>query len=354
MSRKIVLVIMILLFIAVPLTAQWKNIIEKNGPAIALVEIKDDTVLLSTGTAFLINKNGKLLTNAHVVKSAYYDSSKLIAIKFLYQNHSAEPFTAQITGFSRDLDIAILEIEGNFEQVCELGSSSDLSLMDEMLVAGYPLGKSFKAVSGYIQAFQQMNEIGKMIDISSTVDPGNSGGPVFNSEGKVIGIVTGKIWGLNFNLAIPVDTVNQFLLVSKDKRQLTITTDPVEARIYINNSYIGESPLTVDFYASEMLVTAESDGYVTTEESVSNDTEKILITLPEVESTGCELTIRTTPPGAEIYIDNRYEGISPVSISVEQDEKLRIRARKKRYKMHYEEYIVPEKAEAEMQMVLNR
>jgi S1-C subfamily serine protease len=120
------------------------------------------------------------------------------------------------------------------------------SLMSEIVVAGYPLGKNFKATPGFIQAFQNIETMGLMIDLSAILAPGNSGGPIFNSNGKVLGIATATIQGYNFNLAIPVENLRSFLEGRANRIEFKINSNPEGSRVFLDGDYKGETPVTLE------------------------------------------------------------------------------------------------------------
>jgi S1-C subfamily serine protease len=173
------------------------------------------------------------------------------------------------------------------------------------------------------------------------VDFGNSGGPVFSKDGKVIGIVTAKLSGFNFNLALPIRNAADF--VSSEDRQFSVkvTTTPDGARVFLNGIYHGLSPLTVDLFHRDYVLHVEKDGYVTVEKTVSlagNAKPEISVQMsPAVDATAVKLSISTTPAGAQVLIDNSDRGVTPLSIDATKGSRIRIKMRLRGYKDFYTE-----------------
>lgn len=320
--------------------AKWKQIIGDYGQAVCLVEIKDKNSTRSSGSGFLFSKDGMIITNAHVVRDAYFNDSLEITVSFELSSSPKKEYIAEIKKYSRELDLAVLEIPGVFQKFCRLGSSSDLSLMDDIMIIGHPLGKSIKATPGYIQAFQDIDRIGKMIDLSAAVDPGNSGGPVFDSNGKIIGVVTAKMPGMNFNLALPIDLAKNSLLNENNVRMVNVKTEPEGARVFINGNYKGISPVEIEYYGINLELRVEKDSFMPAENIISKSAAEkgeISVTLKEDLIQICLLKINSSPPNAIILIDNNEVGKTPMEIEVPGNSKIRIRIIKSGYREYYTE-----------------
>lgn len=332
--RKLFILTFLILGIVSSFANEWKQIIKNQGSAVCLIEISDSKMLRESGSGFLISNDGTVLTNAHVVKSAKYNKDLKIELSFKLAEDPDKKYEAEIVRFSKELDLAVLKINGTFDKICTFADADSLQIMDDILVMGYPLGKNIKATTGVLQAFQDIDNFGKMLDISVDVDPGNSGGPVFNDKGEVIGIVTAEFWGYNFNLAIPVKLITQYISLSDQDTKLKITTNPSEARIYVNGKYTGTSPVEIDFYGTAIEIKAEKKSFIkqTTIIEVMPENSTVEIKMEEEESKICILTINSTPSGAVVLIDNKEIGKTPVEVEVDQNTKIRIRIIKRWYK----------------------
>ena len=161
-----------------------------------------------SGTGFIISEDGYILTNNHVVEGA-----KDVTVKL---NDGSE-YAAEIVGVEgRDSDVAVLKIETSGLTPVTLGNSDAMEVGENIYVVGNPLGElTYTMTSGIISALDReiaadRNTTLNMFQLDAAVNSGNSGGPVFNDRGQVIGVVTAKynasgVEGLGF--AIPVSDV---------------------------------------------------------------------------------------------------------------------------------------------------
>ena len=173
----------------------------------------DSVVIISTdvgqGTGFIINEEGYIATNYHVIdgatKAAIYTSED-------------GPYSVRRIGFNEDMDVALLKIEGEFQRLV-LGDSNDVNVGEKVIAIGNPYGLQFSATVGSVSQVHREgpNGLPAYIQIDAAVNPGNSGGPLIDSDGKVIGMVNFKIGnaeGLGFALEgnYIKDTVNDIAL----------------------------------------------------------------------------------------------------------------------------------------------
>lgn len=161
-----------------------------------------------SGSGFVISEDGYILTNYHVIEDAYAGGYE---VKVMFYN--GDTYTAEIKGFDRNNDIAVLKIDASGLNAAELGSSDSLYVGDTVYAVGNPLGElSYSMTSGMVSATDRLitTEEGTMtmFQFDAAVNEGNSGGPVYNTSGQVVGVVTAKsnedgTEGLGF--AIPID-----------------------------------------------------------------------------------------------------------------------------------------------------
>lgn len=173
------------------------------------------TVLIKTdkggGTGFLVSSSGIIVTALHVV-----DGATKIGIK----TFSGDVYD-RVSLLARDerKDIAILKIPGFNLPSVELGNSDDLTPGDQVVVLGNPLAVVELTTSvsdGILSGIRDLGEGFKVLQITAPISPGNSGGAVLTSEGKVVGVVSFKlVKGEALNFAIPINYVRG-LLASMD------------------------------------------------------------------------------------------------------------------------------------------
>ncbi len=142
------------------------------------------------GTGFIINSEGYLVTNAHVLAD---DFGKLATgLEAITSQQTI--FEVEFIGFDGGLDIALLKISGQHEAL-ELGNSNEVQVGEKVIAIGNPLGLQFSVSQGIISAIHRpgINGLDAYIQTDAALNPGNSGGPLINKKGEVIGINNFKI-----------------------------------------------------------------------------------------------------------------------------------------------------------------
>ena len=159
-------------------------------------DIKEVVKAPSSGSGFLVSKNGIIATNAHVV-SGY----KNISAEFLTKN-GKESYKLKILFKDDDNDIALLKIDDNaFKPVTDLpyGIEEKHSEGENVFTLGFPLahvmGSDFKVVNGIISSKTGPGGKIKYMTISVPLQPGNSGGPLFNATGNIVGVTSARLTG---------------------------------------------------------------------------------------------------------------------------------------------------------------
>lgn len=187
--------------------------------------------LQSAGSGFIVTKNGYIFSNNHVIK----DATKIIVI--LSDNRK---FEAKVVGADPETDIALLKINADNLPIVPLGDSSQVEVGDFTVAIGNPFGLSGTYSSGVISAIGRpgmTSGFQKFIQTDAAVNPGNSGGPLVNIKGQVIGInsailsQTGGYQGISF--AIPINLAkniaNQILDHGKIERgYIGVNISPID------------------------------------------------------------------------------------------------------------------------------
>lgn len=162
------------------------------------------------GTGFVITADGYILTNYHVIESAQESGYK---VSVLFKDKSS--YEAKIVGFDEDNDVAVLKIDASDLTPVSIGNSDDIAVGDSVFAIGNPLGElDFSMTSGRVSALDRSITTDhssapiNMFQFDAAINSGNSGGPVYNESGEVIGIATAKVGsygveGLGF--AIPIN-----------------------------------------------------------------------------------------------------------------------------------------------------
>lgn len=161
-----------------------------------------DRPVFGAGSGFIISPDGVILTNAHVVRDASEVTVKL---------QDRREYRAKVIGADAKTDVAVLKIDAKNLPVVPVGRSSDLKVGEWVLAIGSPFGLESSVTAGVVSAKGRLTDETNVpfIQTDVAVNPGNSGGPLFNTKGEVIGInsqiysQTGGYMGLSF--AIPID-----------------------------------------------------------------------------------------------------------------------------------------------------
>ena len=226
------------------------EIYERDGPGVVYVvaEVVDPAQTpfdlgvpqppgRSTGTGFVIDDDGNILTNAHVVENA-----RRVAVFFSEQ----ESVEAEVLGRDRSSDLALLKVdpEGLDLRPLSLGSSAGVKVGDPTVAIGNPFGLSRTLTTGVVSALQRKIDapdgftISDVIQTDAAINPGNSGGPLIDAAGRVIGINSAIRTGgagegnIGIGFAVPIDTAKRVLPTLKrgedvERAYLGVTTATV-------------------------------------------------------------------------------------------------------------------------------
>ena len=185
------------------------------------------------GSGFIVSDDGIILTNAHVVRDAQEVVVKLT---------DRREFRAKVLGSDPKTDVAVLKIEARNLPVVKIGKIQDLRVGEWVLAIGSPFGFENSVTAGVVsakgRALPDENFV-PFIQTDVAVNPGNSGGPLFNTRGEVIGInsqifsQTGGYQGLSF--AIPIDVAN------KVKQQIVAGGKAQHARLGVTVQDVNQS-----------------------------------------------------------------------------------------------------------------
>lgn len=142
------------------------------------------------GTGFIISDQGYIITNAHVLA----DNQGMLATIIQTINYQQEITNAIFIGYNGELDLALLKIPGNHEPLI-LENSNNIQIGEKVIAIGNPLGLQFSVSQGIVSATHRpgINQANIYIQTDAALNPGNSGGPLINAEGKVIGINNFKV-----------------------------------------------------------------------------------------------------------------------------------------------------------------
>ena len=176
------------------------------------INVADDEIVpASSGTGFIITNSGHMVTNYHVVQGCHN-------VKALY---NGKEYDTEVLAVDKINDLAVIKANLRPRKIYSI-SSEDGQLLEEVIVAGYPLGKkvsaSIKATSGTITALSGLGDNYGEFQTDAALNSGNSGGPVIDEMGNVVGVAVSKIQeeGVeSFNFGIKSSILRVFLKSNK-------------------------------------------------------------------------------------------------------------------------------------------
>ena len=210
----------------------------------------------ATGSGFVIDKDGTILTNAHVISGA---------TKVTVQFADEKVVDAKVLGRDESTDLAVLKVDpkGLSLAPLALGSSDGVQVGDPTIAIGNPFGLERTLTTGVVSATKRTIQapdgfqIDGVIQTDAAINPGNSGGPLLDATGRVIGInsqiATGGSGGGNVGIgfAVPIDTAKRILPELKSEGR-------------VDRAFLGVSSLTVDESLADLNLPADKGALVQT------------------------------------------------------------------------------------------
>lgn len=180
-----------------------------------------------TGSGFVIDSDGLVLTNYHVVEDVAANGGN-ITIRF---HNDPKSYTARIVGTAQPLDLALIKVQAPKERLrpMPLGNSDTVKVGQKAIAMGNPFGLEFTVTEGIISAIRRnpgaigdgSGLVPSVLQTDAAINPGNSGGPLLNSKGEVVGINTaiysasgglgGQAQSAGIGFSIPINLVKQYL-----------------------------------------------------------------------------------------------------------------------------------------------
>ncbi len=257
-------------------------------------------------SGFIVSADGKLLTNSHVVRG-------MDEIKAILQD--GREFHAELLGLDPETDVAVLKIDAIDLPFIELGDSSKLEPGQWVLAVGSPLGLSASVSAGVVSAIGR-NELAvaereDFIQTDAAINRGNSGGPLLNVDGKVIGMATAKavdVYGASgIGFAIPSSILRQVY-------------DEIVENGKVTRGFVGVRLQPITYELSQALKLAKAQGALVTEVDVNSPAAKAgilpgdVITninhQPVVNAMSARNNIGLAKPGTDLNIEVMRHGES--------------------------------------------
>jgi S1-C subfamily serine protease len=228
------------------------DIYDRDGPGVVFVRSQIEQNVQSpfdlfpqrqrseaTGSGFVVDKDGHILTNAHVVQGA----SK---IEVGFGDNNNKTVEAKLVGKDTSNDVALLKVSASKNDLkpLQLGDSSKAEVGDAVVAIGNPFGLDRTVTTGIVSALQRQLQapngfqIDNVIQTDAAINPGNSGGPLIDSHGNVIGInsqiaTAGGNGNIGIGFAVPINTVKK---IAKE----------LEKSGKVTHAFLGISGLSID------------------------------------------------------------------------------------------------------------
>jgi S1-C subfamily serine protease len=230
------------------------DIYDRDGPGVVFIQaevqsqtqspfgLPEDNSGIATGSGFVLDRDGYILTNAHVVEGA-----KAVGVRFTEESSLVK---AKVVGSDLSSDIAVLKIDTNEApklQPLALGDSSKLHVGDPVIAIGNPFGYSRTVTTGIVSALQRQItapnnfQIDDVIQTDASINPGNSGGPLIDGRGQVVGITSqiatgGSNGSVGIGFAEPINTAKKIIPQLKEhgkvkRAYLGVTTTTVTEQL---------------------------------------------------------------------------------------------------------------------------
>lgn len=199
------------------------DLFQRLAPATVFLSVTYDSThpLLNppatgVGAGFVVDETGTVLTNSHVVEGA-----RMVTATF----YDGRRVSATLVGLDPTSDVAVLQLAAERPAIVPilLGNSDALRIGQQTMVVGSPFGLGFTLTTGIISGVGPLQGMtpfapSRLIQTTAPLNPGNSGGPLVDSQGEVIGIATATLMGAqNIGFAIPINVAKQVLAELKEK-----------------------------------------------------------------------------------------------------------------------------------------
>ena len=257
------------------------------------------------GSGFIVSSDGIILTNAHVVKDA-----KEVTVKLTDRRE----FRAKVLGSDPKTDVAVLRIDAKNLPVVSIGKTSDLRVGEWVLAIGSPFGFENTVTAGVVSAKGRSlpdDSAVPFIQTDVAVNPGNSGGPLFNARGEVVGINSqiysrsGGYQGVSF--AIPID------IAAKIKDQIVATGKVEHARLGVAVQEVNQAfadSFKLDKPEGALVSTVEKGSPADKAGLQSGDVIRKINGQPIVSSGDLPAVIGLAAPGDNVKLDIWRQGAS--------------------------------------------
>lgn len=262
-------------------------------------------------SAFCVHPDGWFVTNNHVIR--VMKPGDAISIVMNPTQDTEKVYQASVVRFDRDNDLALLRIDEKVKlPALQFSPSQALSELDEIIAFGFPLGSgvavernAFPAVSvnsGRVTSLRKRSGKLHLVQVDAALNPGNSGGPILNRAGKVVGIVVSGIPGTGINQAIPTEHATQ--LLNKPDVQLVLpvmTAESLQQPLHFTAKVITLQPDTTH-YSVTLNIKPSAQAVKTFAMKREQDEYRTLATLLTASAPDTQLTLSVVVGGDKITV----------------------------------------------------
>ncbi len=201
-----------------------KNIYSEYSDSIFLIVSRDktDSKKGGTGTGSLISRDGYIVTNYHVIENNLNGDIEIYTKPKSPDRKVGDKYIAKVELVNPSSDLAILKLNNLPKSIAPIpiGSYQDIKIGDEVHAIGHPNNLYWSYTKGVVSQIRQnyswkfssnQQRSATLIQTQTPISPGNSGGPLFSPQGKIIGVNTMKAEGENLNFAVAIDEANKIL-----------------------------------------------------------------------------------------------------------------------------------------------
>jgi S1-C subfamily serine protease len=209
--------------------AAQQSLFDRTAPSVVVI-----LNAKGLGSGVIVSPDGLILTNAHVVEGG--DTVTVVRI-------DGSKATGKVVERAADADLALVRIEASGLPTLQLGPTTDLRVGSWVAAVGHGEGGAWTFASGMVTNIYPMGDDHPVFQTQIPVNPGNSGGPVVDRAGKVVGIVTAGITGANsVNFAIRIDVALKHLHGLEDQCDCLIVDAPPNVPIFVDGKNVGLGP----------------------------------------------------------------------------------------------------------------
>jgi S1-C subfamily serine protease/tetratricopeptide (TPR) repeat protein len=193
-----------------------EQLFEKASPAVVYIVVRDKEFKpIGLGSGFFVDANGLVATNYHVIKGAEFATARL--------SNGSTLFVDGVVATDPNGDLALLKVSGGGFPCLKRGEGALPKVGAAVFAIGNPQGLENTFSSGMVSGHREINEGLRVIQVTTPISPGSSGGPLLNASGEVVGVTTAYLaTGQNLNFAVPVSGV--LALIRKQGKVQTLAS----------------------------------------------------------------------------------------------------------------------------------